>query len=125
MTKKAKLRSQALKLWYNKYLKDACEVCGSKFVLQGHHYFFRSSYGYLMFEKSNHITLCRKCHATLHWQDAKKIEEQIYLGGVKNGLIHSKKKLTNQLNPHISQFSIIRGLLRNYQRSPKNNNLKL
>jgi len=77
MTPKAKLKSKALKLWYNKYLKNKCEVCGSTFVLQGHHFFYRSSYGHLMFDPQNHITLCRKCHFALHHQDPKKIEQII------------------------------------------------
>lgn len=76
-TKKQRLRSQALKLWYLKYLKGYCEICGSNYILQGHHYFYRSTYGHLMFDKDNHITLCRKCHFKLHHQDPKKIEGYI------------------------------------------------
>ena len=75
--KKKLLRQEALKLWYNKYLKNSCEVCGSNYILQAHHFYYRSSYGHLAFEKENHITLCRKCHFILHHQDPKKIENKI------------------------------------------------
>jgi len=77
MTKKQRLRKQADKLWFMKYLEECCEVCGSIFGLQGHHYFFKGSYGHLRYNKDNHITLCKKCHFVLHHQDAKKIEQQI------------------------------------------------
>ena len=76
-TNKQKLRSEADRLWYVKYLKDKCEVCGSSFILQAHHFFYRSSYGHLRYCEENHITLCRKCHFVLHHQDPKKIEIQI------------------------------------------------
>lgn len=78
-TEKQKLKSKALKLWYEKYLKESCEICGSNYVLQGHHFYFRSSYPQLMFLANNHTTLCRSCHFVLHHRDAKKIEEQIIL----------------------------------------------
>ena len=77
MTPKQRLKSKALKLWYSKYLKDSCEICPSTFVLQAHHFYFRSSYPQLAFSKDNHITLCRGHHFLLHTKDAKKIEEQI------------------------------------------------
>ena len=64
-------------MWYRKYLKDKCEVCGSTFILQAHHFYYRSSYAHCRFLKDNHITLCRRCHFLLHHQDPKKIEEQI------------------------------------------------
>ena len=76
-SKKAKLRGEADKLWYQKYLKDYCEVCGDYGILQGHHFYYKSSYSHLRYEKENHITLCKKCHFILHHQDAKKIEELI------------------------------------------------
>ena len=77
-TKKQQLRGLADKLWYQKYLKGYCEVCGSSGgVLQGHHFFYRSSYGHLRYSPENHITLCRACHFLLHHQDPKAIEDQI------------------------------------------------
>ncbi len=77
MNKKARLRKIADKLWYQKYLKGYCEVCGGNAILQGHHFYYKSSYSLLRYLKDNHITLCRNCHFILHHQDPKKIEEQI------------------------------------------------
>ena len=77
MNIKAKLRKQADRLWFLKYLKDCCELCGKGGTLQGHHYYFKGSYGYLRYEGDNHITLCVGCHFVLHARDPKKIEEQI------------------------------------------------
>ena len=77
MTPKTRLMKKALRLWYLKYLKDCCEVCGGNYHLVGHHYYFRSSYGHLKYSKDNHITLCRQCHFLLHHQDPKKIELKI------------------------------------------------
>jgi 5-methylcytosine-specific restriction endonuclease McrA len=75
--KKASLRREADKLWFRAYLKDCCEVCGKYGILQGHHFYYRSSYGHLRYNKENHITLCRGCHFVLHHQDPKKIEQRI------------------------------------------------
>ena len=76
-TKKQQLRSEADKLWFLKYLKNCCEVCGTKGILQAHHFFYRSSYGHLRYLPENHITLCHACHFLLHHQDPKAIEDQI------------------------------------------------
>ena len=77
MNAKQRLRNKCDKLWFLKYLKECCELCGSTFGLQGHHFYFKGSYGHLRYEKDNHITLCKGCHFVLHHQDAKKIEQQI------------------------------------------------
>ena len=76
-SKKKRLRDKADNLWFKKYLKTSCEVCGQSDVLQGHHYFYKGSYGHLRYNKENHITLCRGCHFVLHHQDPKKVEEKI------------------------------------------------
>lgn len=77
MTKLQRLRKQADKLWFRKYLDECCKVCGSIFGLQGHHYFYKSTYGHLRYDKDNHITLCKKCHFKLHHQDPKSVESKI------------------------------------------------
>ena len=74
---KAQLRRKADKLWYAKYLKEWCEVCGGNYVLQGHHFYYKGSSGHLRYSKDNHITLCKKCHFSLHYQEPKRIEEKI------------------------------------------------
>jgi len=75
--KKAILRKEADKLWYLNYLKERCEICGSNYGLQGHHFYYKGSYGHLRYDKDNHITLCMKCHFILHHQDPKTITEKI------------------------------------------------
>ncbi len=77
MTKLQRLRKQADKLWFQKYLDECCEVCGSIFGLQGHHYFYKSTYGHLRYDKDNHITLDKKCHFKLHHRDPKSVESKI------------------------------------------------
>ncbi len=76
-TKKTRLRSKADKLWYHKYLKPCCEICGKKYPLQAHHFFYKSQYGHLRYSKANHITLCQRCHFILHHQDPKVITDMI------------------------------------------------
>ena len=71
-----RLRKIAIKLWFEKCLKSKCEVCGQP-ANQVHHYYYKSSYGHLMFDLDNGISICQKCHAVLHWRDPKRIEEQI------------------------------------------------
>jgi len=93
--KKAILRSRCDKLWDLKYLKERCEICGSSYHLQGHHYYFKSNYGHLRYSKENHITLCRPCHFALHNQDPKKIEEQIIEKRGKSWYNRLKKKAQN------------------------------
>ena len=74
---KVSLRNKADNLWSKAYLKERCEVCGSDYCLQAHHFYYKSSSGHLRYTKENHITLCRRCHFVLHSQDPKKIEDII------------------------------------------------
>lgn len=64
-------------LWYKAYLKDNCEVCGGVGTLQGHHFYYKGSFGFLRYDEDNHITLCKGCHFALHHRDPKKIEQII------------------------------------------------
>ena len=104
INKKQRLRDKADKLWFKKYLKPNCEVCGNNGVLQGHHFYFKGSYGYLRYNKDNHITLCRGCHFCLHHQDPKKIEEKIILARGKSW--HNKLKRQAQNPPSNYQTTI-------------------
>lgn len=63
-----RLRSKADKLWFERYLKPTCEVCGEP-ASQLHHNFPKSLYGHLRYDKDNGISLCRKCHFQLHNSD--------------------------------------------------------
>jgi len=76
MNPKSRLQHKADKLWYLKYLRPACEVCGKKAV-QVHHFYYKGSYGHLRYNKDNAISLCMSCHFILHHQDPKKIEIKI------------------------------------------------
>ena len=75
--KKQLLRAKADKLWYSKYTKSHCEVCGSNEFVVGHHFYFKGNYGHLRYDKNNCVSLCKSCHFILHHQDQKKIEEVI------------------------------------------------
>ncbi|HDY67224.1 MAG TPA: HNH endonuclease [Candidatus Scalindua sp.] len=77
---KQKLRKEADKLWQKKILlrTSSCEVCNDyPYVVQAHHFYYKSNYGHLRYDLDNGIRLCKKCHFVLHHQDPKKIEEKI------------------------------------------------
>jgi len=76
ITPKAKIKKEADRLWYYKYLQPNCEVCGEP-AIQVHHFYYKSSYGHLRYDKDNGISLCKKCHFLLHSQDPKKITNKI------------------------------------------------
>ena len=75
--KKKSLQLEADRLWYRKYIKDRCEICGSNFALQGHHFYYRHKYSHLRYEGENCITLCKKHHFILHHQDPKGVTDKI------------------------------------------------
>lgn len=56
---------------------DRCELCGSTYLATVHHFYFKSSVVWLKFEILNGVILCCKCHARLHFKDAKLVEELI------------------------------------------------
>lgn len=74
--KKAQLRGKADKLWFQALLKDNCEICG-KIAVQCHHFYRKSTYGHLRYDRENGVSLCKGCHFLAHHQDPKKIEEKI------------------------------------------------
>ena len=99
-TKKQQLRGLADKLWYQKYLKGYCEVCGSSGgVLQGHHFFYRSSYGHLRYSPENHITLCRACHFLLHFKGNPDIQQRIIEKRGKKWYHKLRKEAFNKQKP--------------------------
>jgi len=75
MTKKAKLRKRADKAWTLALVKKECECCGDKFRLQVHHFFPKSQFGHLRYDKDNGVTLCGKCHFELHHKSNPKIQQ--------------------------------------------------
>ena len=84
MTKKAKLRKQADRLWYEKAMEGyedsvgatKCMACDNN-AQQIHHFYYKSSYSHLRYDMDNATPLCMHCHFLLHHQDPKKIEELI------------------------------------------------
>lgn len=101
-TPKKRLINKLDKTWYLKYLKKRCEVCNSKDVLQGHHFYYKGFYSNLRWDKDNHITLCRGCHFVLHHQDPKKIENQIIEKRGKRW----HNRLTKKSKEPIKQFNM-------------------
>lgn len=94
--KKAKLRSQCDKLWYQIVIarNPFCEVCGEP-TIYAHHFYFKSSCPALRYEIENGVGLCVKCHPKLHFRDPKMVEEQIIK---KRGLkwLQKLQKLSKQ-----------------------------
>jgi len=74
--KKNRLKNKCDHLWFEVLLKDRCEVCGEK-AIQVHHFYKKSSYGFLRYDLDNGISLCKHCHFVLHSQDPKMIEDNI------------------------------------------------
>lgn len=74
---KKRLKTKADKLWFEKCVKENCEVCGRRWMIQVHHFYFKGTYGHLRYDIDNGVSLCKGCHFVLHNQDAKKIEEKI------------------------------------------------
>jgi len=64
-SKKAILRSQADKLWYQVLLISKCEVCGKQST-QVHHFFPKGMYGFLRYDLDNGISMCNGCHFAHH-----------------------------------------------------------
>lgn len=76
---KAKLRSEADKLWYEAILKMAnykCEVCGKK-AIQAHHFVPKSLSNALRFQLINGVALCIQCHFSHHHRGDPKIHAEI------------------------------------------------
>jgi hypothetical protein len=55
-------RSKTDKLYFEKMLKDRCEICGSYDLSPVHHFFRKGTYKHLRYDEDNAITLCNKCH---------------------------------------------------------------
>ena len=92
-TEKQKLADKCIDLWKELFMKDCCEVCGGNWHLTGHHYYTRSSYKFLIYEKDNCVTLCGGCHFQLHSKaDPKKVEDKIVAVRGKVWLNRIKKK---------------------------------
>ena len=74
--KKQQLKRKTLRLWFEAYIQPDCELCPNR-AIQLHHFYYKGSYPYARYLKSNGISLCRGCHFVLHHQDPKKMEERI------------------------------------------------
>lgn len=92
-SKKARLRSEADKLWFNLCLKrnPLCEICFED-AQQVHHFFYKHNYPHLRYSLQNGVSLCLKCHFKLHHQDPKLITDQIIEARGKRWYNRLKKK---------------------------------
>jgi len=63
---KARIRKKADRLYYEKYTKECCEICGKYDVDPAHHFYFKGNYKHLRYYKPNAVTLCHNCHHMLH-----------------------------------------------------------
>lgn len=77
MTKKAKLRGQADKLWYIHNKGERCEICGLRGIIQVHHFYYKRNYPHLRYDDDNAINLCKACHFLLHFGGNPDIQERI------------------------------------------------
>ena len=77
--KKKKIEREAIKLWKHIVLErfPLCVACKERKATHPHHYFYKSSYGFLKLDSNNGIGLCPSCHFVLHHQDPKKITHNI------------------------------------------------
>jgi 5-methylcytosine-specific restriction endonuclease McrA len=75
-TLKARLTSKADTLWYQKYLKDLCEVCGKQ-ASQVHHFYPKGLYPSLRYHPENGISLCIGCHFSHHKKGDPLIHQRI------------------------------------------------
>jgi 5-methylcytosine-specific restriction endonuclease McrA len=101
--KLARLRGKADKLWYEDNVKTKCEICGKRYPLQVHHFFYKSQYGHLRYKKENAITLCQRCHFVLHHQDPKEITDQIISVRGQEWYQLLKKEAQNHPRSYINQ----------------------
>lgn len=113
---KARIRNRADKLYYKKYTKGCCEICGSYNVDPAHHFFFKSQYDHLRYDPENAVTLCMDCHHKLH-HGGKRLEIEAKIIKVKGqewyqGLLKKAYKLMGSgwknLNWFKEQYNILR-----------------
>ena len=84
INQKAKLRRKADRLWFEKCLEkhgNKCELCGSDYLTQSHHFNFKGAYPKDRYCLENGIILCQSCHSRFHWRsegrDRKGLEDKI------------------------------------------------
>jgi len=66
-----KLKKETEKLWKLVVLRNyqgRCYVCGSKFMVDPHHFVPKRISLNLRYNPENGVALCRKCHTALHWK---------------------------------------------------------
>ena len=74
-----------------------CEVCGGKWKITAHHYYYRSSASHLRYDLDNGICLDAHCHFLLHHgRDPKIIEDKIIAIRGQKWLNRLKEKAKNK-----------------------------
>ena len=77
-TPKQLLADKCIALWKKLFLKTKCEICGGTWKLTGHHFYYKGSFKHLIYEMLNCVTLCGRCHFSLHFGGGpKKVENKI------------------------------------------------
>lgn len=74
--KKKRLEKEGLRLWFKVCYKPQCELCGNP-TKDVHHFFLKSSAGWLKFDPDNAVSLCVKCHTRKHWKGDPRIDIEI------------------------------------------------
>ena len=96
--KKKKTEREALKLWKSIVLErfPLCVACKERRSVDPHHYYYKSSYGFLKFDLDNGVGLCGTCHSALHFGgDPKKKTDKIDKNMPKGWKQKLKKKSQN------------------------------
>jgi 5-methylcytosine-specific restriction endonuclease McrA len=97
-SKKSKLTSEADNLWYRKYLKEFCEVCG-KPASQLHHFFPKGLYPSLRYHPENGISLCVGCHFSHHMKGDPLIHQRIIETRGDGWYLLLKRESQNKIKP--------------------------
>lgn len=95
---KKKLQIEAMNLWKNACILKyggKCELCEETYMVTPHHFYYKSSVPHLKYEILNGVVLCQKCHAKLHFRDAKLVEEEIIKVRGQKWLLKLKKLKDN------------------------------
>lgn len=98
-----KLHQKADELWKQAVLKNyqgKCYVCGSKFMVDAHHFIPRRISLALRYDLENGVALCRKCHTALHWKSDPLISLIIAFKKGKEWISYLEKKKNQKVIPN-------------------------
>jgi len=102
-----KLRSEADKLWKIVVLRNyegKCYVCGSKFMVDSHHFIPRRISLNLRYNPENGICLCRKCHSAVHWKSDPIVNLMIVLKKGSDWIKYIQNERNKKIKPSIQWY---------------------